>query len=401
MNSDSPSHVLDTVLLESLKQLLLQTRKLQAKSGTIPEAYSETPLLTEMEFVDMLRSNPEEALSTDPPMFNYTPGFNPLLYLSERIAFLHPQRVNERREKRVQAQRRLALRCAHATVRWENFQVLRVLVRSRCAGAKIPLAFSVSSTCICLILSPLRLGRAVIAYSATSDFVETTYLDHDVKSLNAVKVMLNNLQPETSYFVRVHIQSPDEDVTDPPYFYVQKLITPIVSNRPCLMVGGRWMLGLLNLLMPALQPTVGNPSTLCVAGSIFSQAMAVTKETLRNELEDLLTRTQHEYANQVLQNICCADFAIAWNDTIPWSQLAIKEDERLLKKHAKELKKSRKGLIKNKNKNDEVPEIKFPDLPNTVHTLLQVSFEIQALDVICVLSAFHFHSVKAPVKPSE
>ena len=268
---------LDFVLLESLKQLLAKTRKLQARHGAIPEDFSETPLLTEEEFVAMLQTNPELALSTEPPAFKYSPGFNPLLFLAERISFLHPQRVRERQEKRMLAHRRLQRRSLHAILQWDNILILRVLVRARCAGVTIPLAFSTSSTSVCLIFAPLRVGKLVIAYSLKEDFEDKVLVSCDVKSLSMTKFVLNDLQVEAEYFIRVHIQDHDDDVSQIPYFYVQKSVQPLYNKRPCILAGGRWMIGLLQILMAALNPTVGNPSTLCLIGSPFEQSVAVSR----------------------------------------------------------------------------------------------------------------------------
>ena len=363
---------LDHVLLESLKQLLAKTRKLQVKHGLIPGDVTETPLLTEDEFVAMLQTNPELALSTEPRTFKFSPGFNPLLYLSERISFLHPDRVNERREQRKLAQQRLQRRSLHAVVQLENMQILRVLAKARCAGVTLPLAFSTSSTSICLILSPLRLGKMVIAYALNEDFEDSVRVHLDVNSRSTIKYELKELRAEAEYFVRAHIQGIDEDLSQAPFFYVQRSVQPLCSKQPCILAGGRWMMGLLQFLTSTLNPTIGNPSTLCLIGSLYDQSVAVSREVLQIELESLVTRFQHTYFSNMLHRIYSPELAIAWNDLTAWSQLAVKEDERLMKKHAKELKKVRKGLVKSKSKGEEVPEIQFPELPTTVQALLQV-----------------------------
>ena len=366
------SGALDHVLRESLKQLLVKTRKLQAKHGAIPGDITETPLLTEDEFVAMLRTNPELALSTEPPAFKYSPGFNPLLYLSERISFLHPERVRERRERRMLAQQRLQRRSIHAAAQLENIHIMKVLVRARCAGVTVPMAFSTSSTSICLILSPLRIGKIVVAYALKENFEDEIIISLEVNDLNTMKLMLNGLQAETEYLVRAHVQDSDDELSQAPFFSVQRSIQPLYNQQPCILAGGRWMMGFLKIFMSALSPIFGNPSTLCLVGSLFDQSVAVSREVLQIELQNLLTKFERSYVSNMLHRIYSPELSIAWNDLTAWSQLAVKEDERLIKKHAKELKKVRKGLVKSKNKGDEAPGVQFPELPSTIQALLQV-----------------------------
>jgi hypothetical protein len=183
------------------------------------------------------------------------------------------------------------------------------------------------------------------------------------------------LKPDTWYFLRSRVQNTDSETDESAIFYVHKTFKTPVQSGINLLVGSAWLLSSSSALTNILRDDHNDCNVIAITGSVYENVPAHHSEDFfRSQLSQLLKKPFSTVLSDLPLPVYSAQVHVAWNDLTPLSDLSIKEDERLIKKHAKELKRTKKTAIKGRAKYDTevVQELKFPALPISLRVLAEV-----------------------------
>lgn len=150
--------------IEELCRFAKQHKFLEPPYGKRPDP---TPLITEEDFVGAgaLQCDDKE------PEFQYEYGFDPVKFLGQYLVWAHPDSVETRRLKKVDALSRLRFRVAHARRQLHTEQILRERAQNFSSGvAWGPLALLVTATSVRLSLRTFRAATVLVQVAADAAF---------------------------------------------------------------------------------------------------------------------------------------------------------------------------------------------------------------------------------------
>lgn len=353
---------LESVLRESLQLLLHQTRKLHVRNHVENET-TVSPLITENEYVEMLKTDPEKANNKNPPEFRYSHKFNALIFLANKIAFLHPQRVVERRRRKENAFAQLTRSALHASAQITNLHILRKLVRIKCAGLAINFIVSTSASTACMSVSSFGPGVSHIEYSEDPYFAIVRCVSSVHSDSFPMRIVLDDLKSDTKYYVRAYFNREDSNDTTSAYMLERSFVTPLSESASSVLVASRWLLPALHEFLTLLADEAAQVGQVCLLGALSTDVTPEAPvDSYMSQHGALLASHTMCVGLHDLGRLVAMD--LAWNDNTPWSQASIKEDERLEKKHSrdqKKLKKMARGL------SDSL--ISYPQLPPALESV--------------------------------
>lgn len=356
---------LDSVVRKALILLLQKTQQ------QLPLECVTVPLITEREFIHLLDTDTSSAFSSEPPKFVYKPGFNALLFLADKIAFYHPQRVEERKERRAAAFCSLVKRSEHAHKQLLNLALLRKLVRSFSTGVVLNQIWSLSTTSLCINVTACKAGALSLEYATNEDFSEAVQTTHSLQGCLPSKITISGLTESTTYFLRwyltIHSGTESEEALQ--VFSALSVHTQSQSKELDFLMARTSVLRHLPSYLLQLQTVSTMPPHMAILGSLFEGHQEL--ECSYADQLKYLNRVDRYNERLVME----APFLhLAWEDSSPDSQFAIKEDERAIKRHAKELKRLKKpgGSFVPTSKADELPKLRLASLPNSLGAILQV-----------------------------
>jgi hypothetical protein len=215
---------LNSSLQGGIAKLLEEARR----KGCIAPPYGRPP--TPSPFVDESQIDEEALLqedltgqSLDINNFDYEYGFNPLLFLSDYIRRVHPVSVAARQRDRVAAVSRLSNRAQHAKNQLSTAVDLKNKAHFLRSGIMHgPLTTPLSSNSVMVWCRPVVAGEVVVEVSKFKSF-SSARMNVEVMSFNVssdgpddpVKIVVDDLQYATHYFVRAHMTHMEVPVDEP------------------------------------------------------------------------------------------------------------------------------------------------------------------------------------------
>jgi hypothetical protein len=208
--------LLQKIVRDGIAKLLTEAKAnsfLEPPYGRLP---FPTPLITEDEFIK------SGALGGDDvePEFNFEYGFDPLKVLAEFIMWSHPNSVEGRRQKKIEAAKFLELRAEHARRQMHVSNSLGALAHYESSGILWgPLCSPSSSRSVVVVCKSLKKGKVICQISKFRDFREilekkevTVGLQGDAEEprltdILPVKVVFKDLKPATKHFIRACLSS--------------------------------------------------------------------------------------------------------------------------------------------------------------------------------------------------
>jgi len=212
--------LLDSILKEGLSKLLLEAKEknfLEPPYGRMPYP---TPLISEEAFIQQggIHCNDED------PEFNFEYGFDPLKFLADFIMWSHPDTIENRRLRKIDASLYLQKRAQHSRLQLFTAQCLCGIVKNQRSGILWgPFVSPISVSSVICICKPFKMGKVVVQLSYSHSFDEILHTT-EVKVVSEddnefplpVKVIFKDLQPSTRYVVRCCLSSnPSMKLVDP------------------------------------------------------------------------------------------------------------------------------------------------------------------------------------------
>ena len=203
--------LLDKILKDGLSKLLVEAKEknfLEPPYGRMPYP---TPLISEEAFIQQGGIN----CSDEDPEFNFEYGFDPLKFLADFILWSHPDTIENRRLRKVDASLNLQKRAQHARLQLFTAQSLCGSVRNQRSGILWgPFVSPLSVSSVACTCKPFKMGKVVVQLSYSHNFDEVLQtIEIAVTSEEGnefplpVKVVFNDLQPSTRYVVRCCLSS--------------------------------------------------------------------------------------------------------------------------------------------------------------------------------------------------
>ena len=203
--------LLDKILKDGLSKLVLEAKEknfLEPPYGRMPYP---TPLISEETFIQQGGID----CSDEDPEFNFEYGFDPLKFLADFIIWSHPDTIENRRLRKVDASLNLQKRAQHARRQLFTAQSLCDIVRNQRSGILWgPFVSPLSVSSVACTCKPFKMGKVVVQLSYNHNFdevlqtIEILVTSEDGNEFPLpVKAVFNDLQPSTRYVVRCCLSS--------------------------------------------------------------------------------------------------------------------------------------------------------------------------------------------------
>ena len=215
--------LLHGLLKRAMDGLLTEVRKQNILTSPYGRPEQPTPLLSLEQFLktgglsEPLNMDDNDN-GTDEPIFSYEYGFDPLIYLADYLKFLHPENIKSMRDVRGQAIDFLRFRAAHAQVQMDGLRDLQELTRRLQSGILwgpfvSPSTLPSSSGMVVACKAVKDDGNDVIVEVAIDSAfvsVDRTWTQRVDDATQVQKLVLNNLEPGRTYYLRCRLRSRDE-----------------------------------------------------------------------------------------------------------------------------------------------------------------------------------------------
>jgi hypothetical protein len=203
--------LLDKILKDGLSKLLLEAKEknfLEPPYGRMPYP---TPLISEETFIQQGGID----CSDEDPEFNFEYGFDPLKFLADFIIWSHPDTIENRRLRKIDASLNLQKRAQHARHQLFTAQSICGIVRNQRSGILWgPFVSPLSVNSVACTCKPFKMGKVVVQLSYSHNFdevlrtIEILVTSEEGNEFPLpVKVVFNDLQPSTRYVVRCCLSS--------------------------------------------------------------------------------------------------------------------------------------------------------------------------------------------------
>ena len=211
--------LLHGLLKRAIDGLLTEVRKQNILAAPYGRPEQPTPLLSLEQFLKTgglsEPLNMDGTNGTDEPIFSYEYGFDPLIYLADYLKFLHPENIKNMRDVRGQAIDFLRFRAAHAQVQMDGLRDLQELTRRLQSGILwgplvSPSTLPSSTGMVVACKAVKDDGSDVIVEVAQDSLfaqIERTWTQRVDDALQVQKLVLDNLEPGRTYYLRCRLRS--------------------------------------------------------------------------------------------------------------------------------------------------------------------------------------------------
>ena len=214
--------LLHGLLKRAIDGLLTEVRKQNILTAPYGRPTQPTPLLSLEQFLKTgglsEPLNMDNGNGTDEPIFSYEYGFDPLIYLADYLKFLHPGNIKNMRDEREKAIDFLRFRAAHAQVQMDGLRDLQKLTQRLQSGilwgpfvAPSTLPSSTGMVVACKAVKDNG-SDVIVEIAADSSFaqVDRTWTQRVDDASQVQKLVLNNLEPDRTYYLRCRLRSKEE-----------------------------------------------------------------------------------------------------------------------------------------------------------------------------------------------
>ena len=215
--------LLDGLLKRAIGGLLSESRQRNILNAPYGRPEQPSPLVSLEQFLkNGGLAEPTDGSVNDEPTFSYEYGFDPLKYLANYLKFLHPKNIKQMRDVRDEACDFLRTRAAHAQIQMKCLYELQDLTRRLRSGilwgpliAPSTSPSSVSGTLICACKA-VKEGELIVEVATESSFaaVERSWRQRVDDGSQIQKLVLTNLEPAQTYFLRCYLLREGEDDID-------------------------------------------------------------------------------------------------------------------------------------------------------------------------------------------